>query len=305
MNRNNTGILDAENEGINETKTVLKLKREPKSHVLVSIVAGFSSGATKLLVGHPFDVIKVRMQASSRFEGPWQCLKSTVAKEGLLALYKGATPPLLGWALMDATQMTSLTYFRHLITSRYGEELGSFKHAIAGTGAGIVVSFVASPIELIKVKLQLQYQGEKRYTSAFDCVKKLIRANGITGMYQGLSACLLFRSFFCVLWGSYDIYTKALTNHLPASSLPFICGGLAANTFWMVCFPFDVIKNRAMADQNRWTSIRTIFHDVLRTQGPKGFYRGFVPCMLRSFPTNGAAIFVFETFRDKGNALFE
>lgn len=32
----------------------------------------------------------------------------------------------------------------------------------------------------------------------------------------------------------------------------------------------------------------------LNTDGWRGFYRGFIPAMLRSFPTNGAALFVFE-----------
>jgi solute carrier family 25 carnitine/acylcarnitine transporter 20/29 len=31
-----------------------------------------------------------------------------------------------------------------------------------------------------------------------------------------------------------------------------------------------------------------------RLEGIRGFYRGFLPCILRSFPTNGAALFVFD-----------
>ncbi|KAJ1557330.1 hypothetical protein HK405_000215, partial [Cladochytrium tenue] len=37
--------------------------------------------------------------------------------------------------------------------------------------------------------------------------------------------------------------------------------------------------------------------------GLAGFYRGFVPCFLRSFPTNGAAILVFESVTAAGRAV--
>ena len=33
---------------------------------------------------------------------------------------------------------------------------------------------------------------------------------------------------------------------------------------------------------------------IYQGQGIGGFYKGFAPCFLRSFPTNGAAILVYE-----------
>lgn len=51
-----------------------------------------------------FDTIKVRLQTSTsaQFKGPLECLMQTVRKEGILALYKGASPPLVGWMFMDS-----------------------------------------------------------------------------------------------------------------------------------------------------------------------------------------------------------
>lgn len=55
-------------------------------------------------VGHPFDTVKVRLQTTdkSHFRGPVDCLMQTLRKEGLSGLYKGATPPLVGWMFMDS-----------------------------------------------------------------------------------------------------------------------------------------------------------------------------------------------------------
>jgi solute carrier family 25 (mitochondrial carnitine/acylcarnitine transporter), member 20/29 len=57
-----------------------------------------------MAVGHPFDTIKVRLQTSpkSRFKGPLDCVLQTLRKEGVRGVYKGATPPLVGWMFMDS-----------------------------------------------------------------------------------------------------------------------------------------------------------------------------------------------------------
>ncbi|KAI9000192.1 mitochondrial carrier domain-containing protein [Gaertneriomyces semiglobifer] len=209
----------------------------------VGFFAGLASGATKLLVGHPFDTIKVRMQTEGghgRFNGPLHCLRTTIRKEGARALYKGATPPLLGWALMDSVQMGSLNNFRLLIQGgNPAAKLTIPEHALAGLGAGIVVSFVATPVEVLKGRLQVQYDAATRvYSGPVDCAAKLIKNNGIGGLYKGLTACILFRSFFWVLWGSYEIYNRAFTSWgMSPSLLPFFAGGCAANTFWTISFP--------------------------------------------------------------------
>ncbi|KAI8929299.1 mitochondrial carrier domain-containing protein [Entophlyctis helioformis] len=260
----------------------------------IGFLAGLLSGATKLVVGHPFDTIKVRMQTQGghgRFKGPLDCLVTTVRKEGFRALYKGATPPLLGWAIMDSVQMGSLNNFRLCLQGDDPSvKLTSVQQGIAGIGAGVVVSFVATPIELLKGRLQVQYDAAtKTYSGPLDCARQIIRADG---------SCLMFRSFFWVLWGSYDVYTNELNKMgVNSSMVPFFAGALAANTFWTISFPADAIKNRIMthpANLPRLT-IRECARRMYRAEGIRGFYRGFLPSFLRSAPTNGAAVLVYET----------
>jgi solute carrier family 25 carnitine/acylcarnitine transporter 20/29 len=143
-------------------------------------VAGVFSGVAKLSVGHPFDTIKVRLQTSesTQFKGPWDCVLQTIRKEGLRGLYKGATPPLIGWMVMDSVMLGSLTLYRRLLlenvfrnpTLRPGvaldklkeETLPSFGHGVAGIMAGSTVSFIAAPVEHVKARLQIQYAARKR-----------------------------------------------------------------------------------------------------------------------------------------------
>lgn len=101
----------------------------------------------------------------------------------------------------------------------------------------------STPIELLKGRLQIQYElkaSDRQYSGPIDCAKKLIKNNGIIGgLYKGFVPNVMFRSFFWVLWGSFEIYRSLLVEiGLSRETISFVAGGLAANTFWTIAYPF-------------------------------------------------------------------
>ncbi|GAM82186.1 hypothetical protein ANO11243_001650 [Dothideomycetidae sp. 11243] len=286
-------------------------------------VAGIFSGIAKLSIGHPFDTIKVRLQTSetSRFKGPLDCFMQTIRKEGPTGLYKGATPPLVGWMFMDSLMLGSLTFYRRLLNDnvfqpmrRRGEggkslfkahddRLPTFGHAIAGVMAGCTVSFIAAPIEHVKARLQVQYAANKAqrlYSGPIDCSRKLLNQHGVRGLYHGLGATLLFRCCFFFWWGSYDLFTRYFKEHTSLSTpvINFWAGGLSAQVFWITSYPSDVVKQRIMTDElgaaQKFPRWRDAAVAIGRENGFKGYWRGFLPCFLRAFPANAAALVAFE-----------
>ncbi|EPQ67322.1 Bgt-4901 [Blumeria graminis f. sp. tritici] len=297
-----------------------------------AFVAGIFSGITKLSVGHPFDTIKVRLQTQpkSHFSGPLQCLLQTVRQEGVAGLYKGATPPLIGWVFMDSVTLGSLSFYRRflqrtlfavpststgaLATKDYYSSsqpnLPPLGHAISGFLAGATVSTIASPIEHIKARLQVQFSSTKRlYNGPVDCATKIYTHHGIRGIYHGFVATLIFRSAFFFWWGSYDMISTELKSHtaLSTSMINFWAGGLSAQIFWCISYPSDVIKQRIMTDalgaglgdgnprwkgwgDGWWSAARGVWKEA----GWRGYWRGFLPCFMRAFPANAVAMATFE-----------
>jgi len=266
-------------------------------------MSGLASGITKLVVGHPFDTIKVRMQiegGNGRFNGLIDCVLQTAKKEGIRGFYKGATPPLIGWGISDSVMWGSLRVCQGLIQTN-NTPLNIYQHTLAGVGAGIASCVVVTPIEQVKARLQVQYSepNTKRYTGPIDCVKQLVRNNGILGLYRGFAGTLLFRLFMGIYFGSYQLYHKLLLPYnMSGTTKNFLSGGFASTTLWVIAFPADVIKNRMMAQPDvkprRYESLAACARHIYQVDKMKGFYRGFVPCLLRSFPTNGAAFVVAE-----------
>lgn len=65
---------------------------------------------------------------------------------------------------------------------------------------------------------------------------------------------------------------------------------------WAVCIPADVLKSRLQtAPEGKYPDgIRGVLREILRTEGPKALFRGFVPIMLRAFPANAACFMGVE-----------
>ncbi|KAH7412936.1 mitochondrial carrier domain-containing protein, partial [Cadophora sp. MPI-SDFR-AT-0126] len=227
-------------------------------------IAGIFSGAAKLTVGHPFDTIKVRMQTSTSttFRTPLDCVVQTIRKEGVRGLYKGATPPLAGWMMMDSVMLGSLAVYRNFLhrtlfsptrSSPFNSrnldliqspesKLPVVGHGLAGILAGITVSFVAAPVEHLKARLQVQYspiKASRFYQGPIDCMQKIVRSHGIPGLYHGLTATLIFRSFFFFWWSTYEIFTLQLRQRttLSTPAINFWAGGLSAQVFWVCSYP--------------------------------------------------------------------
>ncbi|KAF1983228.1 mitochondrial carrier [Aulographum hederae CBS 113979] len=292
-------------------------------------VAGVFSGIAKLSVGHPFDTIKVRLQTSThaQFKGPIDCVLKTFRNEGVSGFYKGATPPLVGWMAMDSLMLGSLTAYRRLLNEHiFNPHLKSLPptattppaklplvgHGLAGMLAGWTVSFIAAPVEHVKARLQIQYaatKSQRLYSGPLDCSKKLIRGHGMAGLYHGLGATLLFRTFFFFWWSSYALLTELLHKHtaLSTPAVNFWAGGLSAQVFWITSYPSDVVKQRIMTDAlgpgrdgssgggpRKYPRWRDAAVDVYRRDGWRGYWRGFGPCFLRAFPANAMALVAFE-----------
>ena len=70
-------------------------KAPPKMDQVKSFLAGGAAGVSAVLVGHPFDTLKVRLQTSNEYKGLFDCFQKTIAKDGVRGLYRGMVSPLL------------------------------------------------------------------------------------------------------------------------------------------------------------------------------------------------------------------
>jgi hypothetical protein len=69
---------------------------EDRFHTAKELTAGSVGGICQVLVGQPFDTVKVRLQTSNLYSGVIDCASKTLKSDGLMGFYKGTLTPLLG-----------------------------------------------------------------------------------------------------------------------------------------------------------------------------------------------------------------
>lgn len=127
------------------------------------LASGTVGGAAQLIVGHPFDTIKVKLQSQPapapgqppRYTGAIDAVKQTVAAEGPKGLYKGMGAPLATVAAFNAVLFTVRGQMEGMFRSEPGVPLTISQQFLCGAGAGFAVSFLACPTELIKCRLAI------------------------------------------------------------------------------------------------------------------------------------------------------
>lgn len=279
---------------------------------------GGFGGICTVLVGHPLDTIKVRLQTQPivkagevpLYTGTLDCFKKTVQNEGFRGLYKGMGAPLVGVAPIFAISFMGYGVGKQLFTPSEGRH--TYKdYFLAGAFSGIFTTLIMAPGERIKCLLQIQ-QGAgapKVYDGPVDVVKKLYKQGGIASIYRG-SAATLLRDVPAS--GMYFLTYEAIKDYITndgatePSILGTICaGGAAGIANWLIGMPPDVLKSRLQtAPEGTYPNgIRDVFRNLIKTEGPLALYKGITPVLLRAFPANAACFVGFEMCKQFINYL--
>ncbi|KAK2796986.1 hypothetical protein FQN50_009355 [Emmonsiellopsis sp. PD_5] len=283
-----------------------------------SFAAGGVGGLCAVIVGHPFDLVKVRLQTAEKgvYSGAVDVVKRTIAREGLVrGLYAGVSAPLVGVTPMFAVSFWGYDLGKTLVRnfSTVPVHNGTAQYSIAqisaaGFFSAIPMTLITAPFERVKVLLQIQGQnppppGQKpKYSGGVDVVRQLYKEGGIRSVFRG-SAMTLARDGpgSAAYFAAYEYIKRSLTpkdaegNVTGELSLPAVvaAGGAAGIAMWIPVFPIDTIKSRLQSAEGRPTIGGTI-RGVYASGGFKAFFPGFGPALARAVPANAATFLGVE-----------
>ncbi|KAL1809127.1 hypothetical protein ACET3Z_026117 [Daucus carota] len=289
--------------------------------VAKDLTAGTVGGAAQLICGHPFDTIKVKLQSQPvplpgqppKFSGAIDAVRKTVAAEGAGGLFKGMGAPLATVAAFNAVLFSVRGQMEAFLRSAPGSPLTIKQQIVCGAGAGVAVSFLACPTELIKCRLQAQSAladvGSSgvavKYGGPMDVAKHVLRSAGMKGLFKGLVPTMAREiPGNAAMFGVYEGLKQYIaggqdTSNLGRGSL-MLAGGLAGGAFWISVYPTDVVKSAIQVDDYKnpkYSGSINAFKKILASEGAKGLYKGFGPAMARSIPANAACFLAYEVTR--------
>lgn len=271
--------------------------------VLVENIKSFASGGfggvCAVLTGHPFDLVKVRLQTGV-YQSTAECIKGTLAKDGPRGFYRGVLPPLLGVTPMFAVSFWGYDVGKKIVSSYTGRKTDDFTIAdisTAGFLSAIPTTGVAAPFERVKVMMQVQ-SGAK--SSMASVIAEMYRTGGLKSIFKGSAATLARDGPGSALYfATYEYVKQALTK--PGENLSLfaisVAGGSAGVAMWLGVFPIDTIKSTQQSS-NVSISIATATKNIYKKGGIKGFFPGVGPALARSFPANAATFVGVELAKD-------
>jgi len=175
-----------------------QLLRSPNDKVLPgwkSTVSGSLSGATAVLCTYPLDLVRGRVAGKvgkTRYTGILSTVRLTVKEEGFAALYKGVGPTLAGSFPYEGIKFGVYDSLKKIIPREADGKVSEFWKLTCGAAAGTAAGIVMFPNDTVRRRLQMQGigGGAVLYKNGMDCYVKLVKAQGFTVLYRGLTANL-------------------------------------------------------------------------------------------------------------------
>jgi len=122
--------------------------------------------------------------------------------------------------------------------------------AIAGGLAGLTSRFVIAPLDVIKIRLQLQPRTPSSpYHGILSTARTIVSQEGITALWKGnIPAELLYVSYSMVQFVMYRQAHVVLERaEVPSGYRSFIAGATAGTCASIVTYPFDLLRTRFAA----------------------------------------------------------
>ncbi|XP_074644437.1 mitochondrial carnitine/acylcarnitine carrier protein-like [Tubulanus polymorphus] len=294
---------------------------EDKVSPIKSFFAGGFGGVCVVFTGQPLDTIKVRLQTmpipaageNPVYSGTFDCAKKTIQLEGIRGLYKGMAAPIAGVAPIFAICFFGYNLGKQLQQNKPGDKLTYQQQFKAGLLAGCFTTAIMAPGERIKCLLQVQANEKNpKYKGPVDVVKQLYKQGGIRSVYKGTCATLL-RDVPAtgIYFASYEFFQDQLTpeggTRKDLGPLQILlAGGGAGVCNWVGAIAPDTLKSRLQtAPEGMYKrGVRSVFVDIVKTEGPTALFKGLTPVMLRAFPANAACFLGYEMAMRALNYVF-
>ncbi|KAF2716358.1 mitochondrial carrier [Polychaeton citri CBS 116435] len=201
------------------------------------------------------------------------------------------------------------------------QSIEAAKDIAFGSFAGSIGKVVEYPFDTVKVRLQSQPDHlPLRYTGPLDCFRQSVRADGVRGLYRGISAPLFGAAAeTACLFFSYRVAQDAMKEagllragkdgDLPLGGL-VAAGAISGGVTSVILTPIELVKCRMQVPMDispvdptlgrvRPTSATisplTVMAQVYRSEGLKGFWRGQLGTLIREMGGSAAWFGTYET----------
>ncbi|XP_074599167.1 mitochondrial thiamine pyrophosphate carrier-like [Brevipalpus obovatus] len=182
------------------------------------------------------------------------------------------------------------------------KESKNSESAVAGATSGFITRFFIQPLDVLKIRFQLQVEPishsslSSKYRSNLHCLSCIVKEEGFISLWKGhVPGQYLSIVYGAVQFWAFEVTTKSINQIRPPQGesekflVNFNCGALAGGLATFASMPLDVIRTRLVGQSEPRTihNFRHGFRYIFEKEKVYGFYRGSLPAVLQTLPTAG------------------
>jgi len=259
---------------------------------LVNFMLGGVAGAISKTCVAPIERVKLLLQVQDastqmkgqgvkKYNGMIDCFKRVHAEQGLLSFWRGNLANCIRYFPTQALNFAFKEKYQKIFI-RHDKNTDFWKWfagmLASGGAAGATGMCFVYPLDFARTRLGADVgksAAERQFNGIFDCMRKIIKADGPTGLYQGFTisviGIIIYRATF---FGLYDS-SKAMAYENPKDApiwFAFTVGFTVETLAGIIAYPIDTVRRRMMMQSGT---------------GAERMYSGSLDCTKKIFQNEG------------------
>ncbi|KAL3677869.1 hypothetical protein R1sor_020825 [Riccia sorocarpa] len=193
--------------------------------------------------------------------------------------------------------------------------------AVAGAIAGGISRTVVSPLDVIKIRFQVQLEPTttrlhnhhashivSKYTGILQATRDIFREEGIPGLWRGnVPALLLVMPYTAIQFVVLQKFKSVAASYSDGDknpghlgwSMAYLSGAVAGTAATVGSYPFDLLRTilACQGEPKVYPTMRSAFLGILQTRGPRGLYAGLTPSLIEIVPYAGLQFGSYDTLK--------
>ncbi|XP_071463643.1 mitochondrial basic amino acids transporter isoform X1 [Marmota flaviventris] len=235
----------------------------------LDFLAGCAGGVAGVLVGHPFDTVKILKDSPDVSEADprkGQCCFTSVLLRARSASVEG---------------------FRRSRGALETQNTEGKDTRLAGPRRAAVPG----------VRLQVQSVEKPQYRGTLHCFQTIIKQESVLGLYKGLGSPLMGLTFInALVFGVQGNTLRALGQDSPPNQ--FLAGAAAGAIQCVICCPMELAKTRLQLQDagpaRTYKGSLDCLAQIYQREGVRGINRGMASTLLRETPSFGVYFLTYD-----------
>jgi solute carrier family 25 (adenine nucleotide translocator) protein 4/5/6/31 len=164
-----------------------------------NLASGGMAGATSLLFVYSLDYARTRLANDAKstkgggerqFNGLIDVYKKTLASDGIVGLYRGFGPSVLGIVVYRGLYFGMYDSLKPVVLT--GALEGSFLVSfLLGWGVTTGAGIASYPLDTVRRRMMMTSGEAVKYSSSFDAFRQIIAREGVKSLFKGAGANIL------------------------------------------------------------------------------------------------------------------